>query len=59
MLGGGGNNAVALAQKQADAAIDAVELHRKQIQLMEEQRDKLKTIDANMAKAADMQSGVC
>ena len=58
MLGGGGNNAVALAQKQADAAIDAVELHRKQIQLMEEQRDKLRTIDANMAKTAEMSSGV-
>ena len=58
MLGGGGNPAIVLAQQQVDALHEAAKDNRKKIQLMEEQRDKLRTIDQNMAKAAEMTSGV-
>jgi hypothetical protein len=58
MMGGGGNQAINLAQKQVDQGYESIELQRKHIQLMEEQRDKLRTIDTNMAKAAEMTSGV-
>jgi hypothetical protein len=58
MMGGGGNQAINLAQKQVDQGYESIELQRKHIQLMEEQRDKLRAIDANMAKAAEMTSGV-
>ena len=44
-----------LAEKQADAAMEAVELHRQQLEVLERQHDgSSRKIDENMAKAAEI-----